>query len=58
MQGTPAGFPSGIPGREEEMDGTMQQTAQCLRQFIKKKEWIPTPEGMKMLKDYLLYFLG
>jgi oxygen-independent coproporphyrinogen-3 oxidase len=33
-QRTPAGFPSGIPGTGDEMDGAMQQAAQPMRQFI------------------------
>lgn len=34
MQRTPAGFPSGIPGILEDMEGAMQQAPQPMRQFI------------------------
>jgi len=34
-QRTPAGFPSGMPGMAELMDGAMQQAPQPERQFIK-----------------------
>lgn len=34
-QGTPAGLPSGMPGRGEVMDGAMQQAAQPARQDSK-----------------------
>lgn len=33
-QRTPAGLPSGMPGMGEEIDGAMQQAAQCARQSI------------------------
>ena len=32
MQGTPAGFPLGMPGMGEEMEGAVQQAAQPGRQ--------------------------
>jgi hypothetical protein len=34
MQGTPAAFPSGIPGMAEEMEGAMQQAPHFSRHFI------------------------
>jgi hypothetical protein len=34
MQGTPAGFPSGIPGMGELMDGAIQHAPQCFLQSI------------------------
>jgi hypothetical protein len=34
MQGTPAGFPSGIPGIGLLIDGSMQHAAQFGRQII------------------------
>jgi hypothetical protein len=33
QQRTPAGFPSGIPGIGDDMDGAMQQAAHPERQF-------------------------
>ena len=33
MQGTPAGFPLGMPGMGEEMEGAVQQAAQPGRQI-------------------------
>lgn len=34
-QRTPAGFPSGMPGIGDEIDGAMQQAAQPGRQFMR-----------------------
>jgi len=34
MQRTPAGFPPGIPGMGELIEGAMQQAAQRSRQFM------------------------
>jgi hypothetical protein len=34
MQGTPAGFPFGIPGMGEEMEGAIQQAPHFSRHFI------------------------
>lgn len=34
MQGTPAGFPSGIPGMGELIEGAMQQAAQPGRHAV------------------------
>jgi hypothetical protein len=34
MHRIPAGFPSGIPGIAEDMEGAMQQAPQFLRQSI------------------------
>ena len=39
-QGTPAGFPSGMPGMGEVIDGAMQQAPQWLRQG--KGVWVTT----------------
>ncbi len=38
MQATPAGFPPGMPGIGDEIDGAMQQAPQWERQFIGKVE--------------------
>ena len=34
MHRVPEGFPSGIPGRGEDMDGAMQQAPQPARQIM------------------------
>jgi hypothetical protein len=34
MQRTPAGFPFGIPGIDDEIDGAIQQAAQLGRQAL------------------------
>ena len=34
MQGTPAGFPAGIPGMGEDMDGAIQQAPHFSLQII------------------------
>ncbi len=34
MQGTPAGFPSGIPGMGDEIEGAMQQAPQRRQLFF------------------------
>jgi hypothetical protein len=33
MQGTPEGFPSGIPGMGDDIEGAMQQAPQFSRHF-------------------------
>ena len=39
MQGTPAGFPSGIPGMGELMDGAIQHAPLCFLQSIEILEF-------------------
>ena len=34
MHRIPAGFPFGMPGMGEEMDGAMQHAPQCILHFI------------------------
>jgi len=36
MQGTPPGFPRGMPGMGEEMEGATQQAPQCSRHSIRQ----------------------
>jgi len=44
MQTTPAGFPFGIPGIGEDMDGAVQQAPQFSRHCIKKRSGSTTPK--------------
>lgn len=57
MQGTPAGFPSGIPGMGEEMEGAMQHAPQYSRQSIKKGV-ITLPSYKVLPEQRLLPFTG
>ncbi len=50
MQGTPAGFPWGMPGMGEEMEGAVQQAAQPGRQVkCMGSAWPQSPQLQGLL---------
>jgi hypothetical protein len=49
-QGTPAGFPAGMSGMNEVMDGAVQHAPQAGRQIIGKCYWHPS-HGQGMLAE-------
>ena len=58
MQGTPPGFPRGIPGMGEEMEGAIQHAPQCSLHFIKKGVNDSLPSYKVLAQELLLSFTG